>query len=235
MKEKKDVEQLLTYTCLGFSILEETKDTLVIKDIAEIHESEFENVFRKIFFLTNQIAKNTLECAKTGEISFLIELLSQRKTLHKYTDFCRRIINKHIEIIPSYPTYVFYLIMSIECITQHYRNLCFVLVNKEYNYFTYPDDIDITNSKQKIKLNQKHLVLMEKINFQVYSLATLFYNHSLEEIDNSHHQCLSLIKEMEDEIRKNNNKEYSLILSYWFQIIFNMKELRGTFLGLCLS
>jgi bifunctional DNA-binding transcriptional regulator/antitoxin component of YhaV-PrlF toxin-antitoxin module len=188
-KEKKEIKYLLGYSCLGYSILEETRDHLVIKDIAKIDEKEFNSVLKKVFFLTNEIARNGLEFAKTGESTAFNELLSQRKTLHKNTDFCRRLINKNVPIQHAYSHYLFMIIKLIEILTKRYRDLCLVLSGREHFMQTYEDDWYLSPEEKGKTITPKYYKFLEKINQQVYSLINLFYKPTLEEIDLFQHNC----------------------------------------------
>ena len=230
-KEKKEVEGILSYTCLGYSILEETQDYLVIRDIAKIDEKEFEPVLKKIFFLTNEIAKNGLEFTKSGESQKLNELISQRKTLHKNTDFCRRVINKNLPVNYNYITYLFTTIKLIEILTRGFRDFCLDLAGKEHLMQTYEANWHMSSKEKSKTIELKHHAFFEKICQQVFRLNNLFYKHHLEDIDKFQHDNRTLLKELENLMRTTKKGEETINLSYFFLILNTLKEFRGGLLA----
>ncbi len=227
-KEKRDVENLLTYTCLGYSILEETKDTFIIKDLAEIDEKDFDPVLRKLFFLSVEVANNALEFAKTGNRDKLNELISNRRTAHKHTDFCRRIINKNLPIGYDYPAIIFYLLEQMEIITMAYQNLALFISNIHTEAISLPPGFSIPLQLKVNKVKPEIINFLEKINQQVKVLPALFYSSSLDKVDAFNHSNIKLTQEFRGNICSCKKGEEAMEWSFILLILDALRELRGS-------
>lgn len=231
-KEKRDVEQILTYTCLGYSILEETKNTFVIKDLAKIDEKEFVPMLRKYFFFTTEIAVNTFELAKTGNRDKLAELVSNRRMSHKYADLCRRIINKNLAIGYSYPSLIYYIIEQAETITRACQNLTLCLANVNVDAISLPTGFDIPPKIKMRKINPRIIRFLEKITQQVAMLPILVYSHELEKVDTFTRNTTQLVQEFKKEILSCRKGGEALEWSYLLLMLDALRELRGALMAL---
>ncbi len=227
-KEKKDVESLFGYSCLGYTVLEETKDTFVIKDLAEINEKEFEAVLRKLFFLYTEVAGNALEFVKTGNRDKLAELISNRRTSNKYTDYCRRIINKNLPINYKYPAIIFYLLEQMETITKAYQNLSLFIANIQTEGISLPSGFHLP-AKLKVKeVEPKIIRFLEKTNQRTVMLPRLFYSPTVEKVDFFSRDIIQLTHEFNKEILFCKKGEEALEWSFIFLILDALRELRGS-------
>ncbi|MBI4981513.1 phosphate uptake regulator PhoU [Candidatus Woesearchaeota archaeon] len=231
-KEKRDVENVLAYTCLGYSILEETKDRLVIKDLAETNEKEFEPVLRRVFYLATEIANNALEFAKTGNREKLAELISNRRTFHKNGDFCRRIINKNLPIGYNYLGNIFQIIKQLETITWAYQSFALSLTGIGAEVISLPIGFSLSQKIKMKKIEPKVIFLLEKINWQVALLPSLFYTPTLEKVNEYYHDTIKLVQEFREKSLSCKNGEEALSWSYIFLILTSLRDLRGALLSL---
>ncbi len=231
-KEKRDVENILTYTCLGYSILEETKDHLVIKDLAEIDEKEFEPVLRRVFYLNAEIANNALDFAKTGNREKLAELISNRRTFHKNSDFCRRIINQNLPICYNYPANVFQIIKSLETMTWAYQSFALSLIGIGVEVISLPIGFSLPKKIKIRKIEPKVIFLLEKINRQVAVLPALFYTPAIEKINEYFHNIVQLMQEFREKSRSGKNEEEIISWCNLYLILSSLRDLRGALLSM---
>jgi phosphate uptake regulator len=108
---------------IGYEVIEQKKDYLVIKDITRESEEDFKIIFRRIFLILLEITGNEDQA----------QMNSLDKTLKKLTNYCQRILIKkgHIEFrkIPFY-----YLILDrIEKISDEYRWISRLKMTKKYD------------------------------------------------------------------------------------------------------
>lgn len=183
LAERKDIEDLLGYTCFGYSIIEESPSYLLIKDIAQIGGGEFETVLKKCFFQANEIIKSALDFTRTGQGKYLTELLVQRRNLHKYTDLARRLINKK-QADTRYPSQVFLVINQLELVTKSYQELCLYLMSKKLprQQFFQRDIFDYQSKKAKV-LSPKLGEMAEEVSQIVFQFGKLFFSPRLDQID----------------------------------------------------
>lgn len=231
-KEKRDVENILTYTCLGYSILEETKDHLVIKDLAGSDEKEFKPVLRRVFYLATEISHNTLEFAKTGNRDKLAELISNRRTFHKHGDFCRRIINQNLPLDHKYPAIVFQIIKSLETITWAYQSFALSLVGIGTEVISLPIGFNLPQKIKMRKIEPKVIFLLEKINQQVTLLPSLFYTPTIEKVDAYYYNIIKLMQEFREKSFQYRGGEEVQIWSTIFSVIVSLRDMRGALLTL---
>ncbi len=231
-KEKRDVESILTYTCLGYSILEETKDHLVIKDLAETNENEFEPVLRRVFYLATEIANNALEFAKTGNRDKLAELISNRRTFHKQSDFCRRIINQNLSIGHKYPTTVFQIIKSLETITGAYQNLSLFQAGIGIEVISLPIGFKLPPPKNVRKNKPVVISLLERVNQQVALLPLLFYTPAIEKVDVYFHNIIKLVQEFKEKSHYCRAGDDVIIWCEIFLILTSLRDLGGALLSM---
>ncbi len=227
-KEKKDAENLFGYSCLGYTVLEETKDTFVIKDLAGINEKEFGAVLRKLFFLYTEVAGNALEFVKTGNRDKLAELISNRRTSNKYTDYCRRIINKNLPINYKYPAIIFYLLEQMETITKTYQNLSLFVANIQTEGISLPSGFYLPAKLKVKKVGPRIIHFLEKTNQRTVMLPTLFYSPTIEKVDFFSRDIIQLIYEFNKEILFCKKGEEALEWSFILLILDALRELRGS-------
>ena len=86
---KKEVESEL----LGYEIIEQGKGYCIVKDIAENLAKEFDTMLKKVFLSLIEMSDESLSKIKSGDYD-LEEITLIEKANNKYTNFCKRILNK---------------------------------------------------------------------------------------------------------------------------------------------
>lgn len=79
---------------LGFELVEAHPNRIVVRNVATPNESEFGNIFNRLFLLILTIAKSVLEDLKTGKCNNFNEVSELELTTNKFYCFCQRVLIK---------------------------------------------------------------------------------------------------------------------------------------------
>ena len=86
--------QMVTGGLLGMDMIEQSKNSCLIKELAEIKDIEFKNILRKVFLLFISMFENTLEYMKENNEDILHPIFNIEDSINKDTNFCFRILNR---------------------------------------------------------------------------------------------------------------------------------------------
>ena len=107
---------------LGFDVMEQTKDTLIIKSISSKLNIDFDSSLRRSFLIVLDMADTCLKAFTKGDKKTLENLFYKDFDLNKFCHFCLRFINKGFYTEPG--THVlYYLIESLEDVGDEYKAL----------------------------------------------------------------------------------------------------------------
>lgn len=106
---RKDIRDIIDTKLIGYEIIEQTKNSVRIKDITKESAEEFKTVLRRIFLLLIEVAKSPEETIESD------------KSLNKLTNYCQRLLIKkgHLEYkkVPFY----YMLLHELEKLSDEYR------------------------------------------------------------------------------------------------------------------
>ena len=107
---------------LGFEIMEQSNDTIVISSISQKLNIDFDSSLRRAFLITLDMANSCLEAFEKGDKKSLENLYYKDFDLNKFCYFCLRFINKGFH--SEFGTYIlYYLIESLEDVGDEYKIL----------------------------------------------------------------------------------------------------------------
>ena len=109
---------------VGFEIINEGKNAVVIKNISHIIPDEFGNIQRKIVFVIITMAKEGLAAATAKNWEKLRFTASMDADVNRYADFCRRILNTVGHRVVKRVPPAYYIIEQLEKIGDSYRDIC---------------------------------------------------------------------------------------------------------------
>ncbi|MFH0875840.1 MAG: hypothetical protein V1859_07925 [archaeon] len=161
------IQEFISKNLIGFEIVDQKEDFLVVRSISKALETEFDVLLRRSFLVTKQFAENLYEIIKTGEYEKLKEIQILEETNDKLTNFCQRLLNKRGYSDYSKTTFMYCVVWQFEKIADEYNYLC--------NYFL---------SHQNVCLHKKTLLCFENlIHFQnsVYLMYYSFDNKKAQE------------------------------------------------------
>ena len=205
--ELKVVQSTINQELIGFEVIEEGKEYIVVKQVSNINPSEFESMLRRIFIFLANTADECLAALKSNNRDDLNNLILRDITINKLTDYCRRSLNKKESYFKHIgPGYT--IIEILEKIGDGYRDLCKYV------------------SKNKLRASKPMLDTLFEINNILRQSQKLFYNFSLNEM-----QDFLLIRDKVNnaiiELAKNAKKGESGILLYLNIIADNIFYLNG--------
>jgi len=106
---------------LGFEIIEQGKDYVFIKNVANALESEFDVMLRRTFLLLKEMAKTVEEFLEHG--GDLEPVLDMEKATNKLTNFCKRVINTEIFNPSENSTHMYAIVRDLEVIGDIFKYL----------------------------------------------------------------------------------------------------------------
>ncbi len=110
--------------CMGWEIIDQKENKIYIKSIATTLDTEFDQLLRKAFLLTNELARNLAEVLDKQQYSRLSEIKELEQLNNKFTDICIRILNKRGYSIPNKTMQIYEIVKSIERIADEFKYIC---------------------------------------------------------------------------------------------------------------
>ena len=161
--ELKLIQSTINQELIGFEVIEETKENIVVRQVSKINPSEFESMLRRIFIFLVNTSDEISTALKSGNMDELNNLVLRDVTINKLTDYCRRALNKKESYFKHLgPGYV--IIELLEKISDGYRDLC------KYA------------SQNKIKISKQILDALHEINLMLRDSQKMFYSFNLNEM-----------------------------------------------------
>src|SRR3989344_5447007 len=195
-KQLETIYEVLRNTCIGFETVEQSKNYIIIKEISKPEKNEFENILRRNFLFLLSVAKDSLEMIKSQNFEELKNVILKDLQINKYSDFCRRLLNKRAlaeNISALYP-----FIEQLEKIADMYRELC------RYVY------------ENNIKVEKEILEIYESINNFLSDFYGVFYKFDLEKIESFGSRRNNIL----DLIRNSKPKDKNVL--FYLNNIFTM-------------
>ena len=158
--------QIFVDRFIGFEIIDHGKDYILIKEMGELTSKEFDTALRKIFFLLEEMSTSTLEAIQTNNPKLLINIHDVDIRLDKFSDYCRRILNKTSNKEPRKSSILFSIISFLELIGDEFKNISTHLLED------FP--------KAKFKNIE---ILAESIKEQMSTFESLYYKFSPTKIN----------------------------------------------------
>lgn len=194
---------------IGMAIIEQGNNHCIAGEITETTDTQFENIFRRIFLLTISLAEDSLLALKKEDKDALRGIKRRDFDIDIFINFCKRVLNKK-----GYKEYLK---------TQIIYNILQVLGELGNNYGNLSDDLI---KKNKICLRKELKGLYQETNQSIKKFYDLFYSSKKEEFGKFHQdhikinikiKSLSNLKSINPEeiillyhLRKINDNLYSL-------------------------
>jgi len=167
--EKKpivEVLQLFVNRFIGFEIVEHGKDYVLIKEMGNITSKEFDNSLRRVFFIIQQMAEETIEAIEKNSPKLLNHMHDVDINLDKFHDYCIRVLNKMGNKEPRKTSVLFSMLILLELVGDEFKAISHHLLQ------------DFPNAKFNKKLN----IIPKTVKEQLDSFYTLFYNFDAEKV-----------------------------------------------------
>ena len=149
--------------CIGFEIIDQTKNSIHIKSISSELEEEFNNILRKVFLITKDMAAEVYDALSRKEYNRLNQIRDMETLNNKFVNFLQRLLAKKGYKQQERTSQMYDMLQNLERVGDEYKYIC----------DSYKD-----NSKKK-DIDKDTLVLFEKINNYFITFYELFYKFDL--------------------------------------------------------
>ncbi|MBU2589594.1 MAG: hypothetical protein KKA65_02555 [Nanoarchaeota archaeon] len=200
---KKVIEDLI-----GFAILSETKNSMILKDVTG-SKTEFKPMLRRVFFILNALVTEGLETIEKNDFKELEEVIAKDHNMNKYYLFCLRYLNKNELGSASNNLSTYAFLNSIEAVGDKYSDLYKLLVSM--------------NKKVSLEI----ISLFEKVNKAFIKVLDLFYVQNQDQFIEGLNDLKKDVPKLREEIKEfigKPNKENAVIASYLLTIIEGIND-----------
>ncbi|MBW2997687.1 DUF47 family protein [Candidatus Woesearchaeota archaeon] len=201
-----------TSELLGFEIIEHSEKRCLIKAVSKEMESEFDNLLRRTFLITLEMARHLHDAIAKNEHQRIVEIRNLEKTTNTFTDFCKRILSKGSYKDPENTTYMYVIIRDLEKIADYYKRIC---------------DVFLT-TKDKPSISKKTLDLINKTNAFFEMFYKLFYKFNPETFKRFQSEGKSMISAA-NSLLKTASHEESRIINNIISITTTTYDLSGPY------
>ena len=149
---------------IGMEIIDHKRDFCVVKDLGEITDKEFDNAFRRIFFLIEGMGEDNMQLLKERKESLFKAIDITDTTVDRFCDYCLRVLNKKSYKNFKKTSVMYSFVLLLEYIGDEYKRVSrhiFNLKNKE---------------------NHQLRTLFEDTNKLFSLFSSLFYNFKKEKM-----------------------------------------------------
>lgn len=189
----KVMHDLLSNLLLGYAIIEQHSNSVIVKNLQKPSEDFFEKTFRRAFRVTVSLSNTVLEAFQDQKYEELKDAYSLEATNNMLTNFCEKILNT---IGKGEKTCFYYAIArNLEKIADNYKYIC-----NEYK-------------KSNNKISKNTLRLFSGVNKNLEEYQNLFYSFDLKKLTNMDSSLNRLLSDLKQELKKSNPNE-RILLSY---------------------
>ncbi|MBI2148957.1 phosphate uptake regulator PhoU [Candidatus Woesearchaeota archaeon] len=160
------IQDLIKNLLLGFVVIEQTGKKVVLKNISNEVDSEFNSTLRRAFLVTISLSNSSLEAIEAGQFENLLSLINLEMSNNQLTSFCIRLINKGFYRELDKQQFITTIIWNLEKICDEYKAICVQL------------------SKNTNKIPMEILDLYKEVNKFFYSYYELIYKFSVDNLNN---------------------------------------------------
>lgn len=206
--EEKTVNEVIK-TLIGFATTSRKANSVTLKDVSGT-ATEFDSIFRRIFFMLESMGSEGLQALKSSNFEELSSFRERDYEINYSVNFCLRYLNKSGYENYNETSFVYSTLRELESLSDEYADLFeFIATNKA-------------------KLTKEYYSLLEKIN-QVFALYhSLFFNYNKDNILQIIKERYIISKEIEALFKKSTKTEVQVLAIYHaiIGIIFNLCELK---------
>ncbi|MAF34545.1 hypothetical protein CMO91_01740 [Candidatus Woesearchaeota archaeon] len=91
----KEAQDFVSSNCVGFEVVEQSRDSIVLRKISDTIFEEFEPVFKRLLIFVKTMSSEMVEAMKTADKSGYSSVAFMDTSVNKLAYFCLRALNKH--------------------------------------------------------------------------------------------------------------------------------------------
>ncbi|MBC8501084.1 MAG: phosphate uptake regulator PhoU [Nanoarchaeota archaeon] len=178
---------------MGYEIINQGENYVEIKSVSSALEEEFGTILRRTFYILEDMGKSGLEAIKNKDIERLKDIIPLENSIDKFTDFCKRVLNKRGYKNPKKTQFYYVIIRDLEKIGDYYEEIT--------NYII----------ENKLKPGNEILKLYEETNEFLSLFHKLFYKFSKEQATEFQKKKKELKKKAQSLMKTVDRKELLII------------------------
>jgi phosphate uptake regulator len=199
----KIIQEKVNYL-IGFEIIEQSEKECVIRSVAETSNSEFDNILKRAFITTLDLANKSYDSIKKGDLTRLGNIKELEPLVDRLTTFCKRAINK--DFPDEKKVFMYFIVSEIERIADEYRDICDALKDK------------------KIKLNSETLDFYKEVNDYLNLFYDIFYQRRMNLLMELFDKKSGLIETAYGLLEKQKN---GIVNHHLLSIVMHINGVRG--------
>ena len=190
------IQNILNSTVVGFEIVGQTKNSCVIKNVAEAQSSEFNPILRRTLRLLVSMSEGIYEAMLNSKNEPIYNLRFMEKTNNKYTGFLRRVINRQGHSNFENEKLLYCFIEFVEKIADEYKYLCLFFEG---------------SPKRIKKIDKDILKLFKRVNMLMASTFDLYYKYNKQTLVLIYSERKSIIKTLINMLEKSSGRDNFLL------------------------
>ena len=163
-EELERIHSTVSTSYIGFEIVEETKNQVIIRKVSEPTNEEFRTIFRRIFHFLMSTAEESVEAAQKHDKAAYQRLILRDKNINKLANFCRRVVNKRGQTEFAQETAIYYIIEQLEKIADNYKDINKHLFERE-------------------KMTKEQILMYQRVNKLLQTYEELFFSFTLAKMN----------------------------------------------------
>jgi len=117
--------------CIGYEIVEQSEDKIIIKSISSALEEEFDNILRKTFLMLKEMSENVHDALKNREFARLKQIRQMESINNKFTNFLKRVLSKKGYSVQGRTLPAYDMIQNLERVADEYKYICDDLIDNK--------------------------------------------------------------------------------------------------------
>lgn len=107
----------------GIEIIQQRKNSCILKALSEISLSEFDNFLRRVFLLLIDMYKDLVIGAENNDKNMLLTIKEKRNTIIKFLNLCMRVLNKRGYSDSKKTLMIYSILLMLDKISDNIRDL----------------------------------------------------------------------------------------------------------------
>ncbi len=194
---------------MGYEIVDQGKNFCRIRNVSSLLESEFDVMLRRGFLVTLELADGTIDLLKKKQYEKLRELSHLEAANNKFTDFCKRLLNKKGYKEMDKTSLVYSILRALEEVGDQYKHIC------------------VRCSEGKVQPSAETMALFSEVNSYFRLLYELFYKFDREKASRLIFKKNDLLNKLEDAFRKTKNHDEKMVVHYLMSLTDRIFDMYG--------
>jgi phosphate uptake regulator len=196
---------------IGMEIIGIKDNSVIIKQIDESSDKQFENVMKRIFFIMEQLFEDLISSVDESQYSKLKDFHEIDVNIDRFHDFCCRILNKTGSKTPQKSQLIFTTLFILELLSDEFKRIA-----------------DIILKDGKMKHKEFILKTIKAIYEQFKIFHDLYYHFDDEKVTQTYEKSFGMFKDFEKIYSQKTPMEKEVLYSLrkMSELIYSLVELR---------